>query len=334
MNFKLEIELSILNLLNSDISSDIISKETKLDISEVDRIRKDGISTFELSFKKVWALYICSVNNKLNKKYIDAQNKKGTYSSVNVDIPLRKIYISQHEYGLFSIGIWKEKNVSYNAYIDKDKLEKISMVNNVLINNSNDIFHIQPYSDSFLCGYYGGSPINLKDFLTKYSNIEAKEIENIVYNKSIVCYDFYEDKIEGYDNILTEVKDNIEREFLSLHKYKGKLIVKLLNNSSRKNYKKSLDEYIDKIYSICGILEREYGINTMLRQIKYIKCRNSKETEIYIEDKSRMNSDRYDFVLVFDKFEIWLKTDIYSDNIFMEKEIKNFLNDLGIKLNY
>ena len=332
MKVREEIQVSILNLFQSNISSKIISNYTDMSIDEIEDLRSNSLKIYEISLDKVFSLYNCAVKNKKNKSFLDKENSKGSCSQINLDIKVRKLYVSWYDYGLFTLGILEDRNRNCKLKNNEDIPERLFPAKNVFLNEYNEV--VYKADERFICGYNGGSPKNFRDFISEYSKMKESEIEKIIFNNSIVSYDFYEDKLEGHENILLEYKNNMESEFLSLYKYNDKLIIKLLNDERKEFfYKANLDEYIEKIYIVLNILKDKYKKDIRLKQIKYIKNTVSDETKIYKSSKFLLDMNMIDLVLEFDEFEIWMKTGIYSDDIFRNKDMINFLEKLDLKVN-
>ncbi|MDY6228795.1 MAG: hypothetical protein SPH93_14235 [Clostridium sp.] len=321
MNYIKEVEDSIFNLLNSKISANKISEETKIDLEEVEELKKDILNIDKTSFDKIIKLYYCSVNNKLDRKFKNEELKKGTYKSVELNIPVRKLYVSGHHYGLFSIGKLEEKKQNCKLGYCNNNLERLDLEQNIFINND-DCIEYKGYI--FTCGYNGAGPRSLSDFICKHSKLKKEEIENIIFNNDIIEYDFYEDKIISYENNLLD-GDKLN-EFVELFRYNNKLIIKILEP------KKILKNYVQKIYKVCEILENKYNKDLSIKRVKYINKYNTEETKIYKSDTYMLDRNRIDLVLEFEEFEIWLSSGIYGDDIFREKKMMEFIRELGIEI--
>lgn len=331
MDIIIEIRESLFNLFNSNISSDIISDISDISIDEIKAIRNNISRIEELPLNKAFRLYNLAIKNKINKSFIDNQNKKGSCSQIKLDIPIKKLYVSQYDYGLFTLGMLEKMNRNYKLKDSIDNPERLLLARNIFLNKNDEV--VYKTNDKFLCGYTGSTPKEFVSFISEYSKLEKSEIEEIIFNNSIVSYDFYDDKLEGYKNILLEIKDNNEEEFLNLYEYNGKLIINLLDKGLGEWNNISLDEYIEKIYIVLNILKNQYKKDITFRQIKYIKKLSSDETKIYKLNKSLFDKNIPDLVLEFDEFEIWLKTGLYSNDIFRDKDMIKFLEKLDLKVN-
>ncbi|MDU2702383.1 MAG: hypothetical protein E7C47_09610 [Veillonella sp.] len=329
MNIISEIEESLFKLFESNISSEIISNNVNMSVDEIESIRNDILRIDDISYKNLIRLYNFAVEQKVNKAFLDKENKKGSCNRINIDIPVRKLYVSWGNYGLFSLGILEEKNKNHELKYKKDKVESLYLANNIFVNSYNEVVYKMD-STKFLCGHYGGGPISFKAFIREYSKINEREIEEIIYKNPIVSYDFYEDKLEAYENVLLENKNDNYKEFIEIYKYNEKLIIKLVNNTIDRRNEINLDECAEKIYIVLNILKDKYKKDINFRQIKYIKNYSSNETKIF--SKGLLDKNAIDLILEFDEFEIWMCTGIHSDDIFREEEMIKFLEKLGIKV--
>ncbi|SQB58077.1 hypothetical protein [Clostridium perfringens] len=330
MNILLETSLSILNLLNSDVTSERISQESKININKIDDLRENKIKLNNLTFRETEKLYNLSVNLKLDNKYLESLKSKGKHSSVKINMPVEKLFVSRYDLGLFSLGKFFDINTVFKLKSNSGDLEPVYNITSALISESKEnIYPNFAKNLSFLTGYEGGSPRRLADYIEKYSNISRQDIENIIFSKNLIEYDFESDELIGYDNPFVECNNGVESEFLNLYRYNNKLIFKIKGFKVNENY--NLNENTDRILKICNVMQEYYSSNLDLKEIRYIKNFTLEETKKYKFNNVYNNIyDYVNLVFVFNEFEIWIPTKIHEENVFNKKEMREFLETLNL----
>lgn len=330
MNILLETSLSILNLLNSEVTSERISQESNININKIDDLREYKIKLDNLTFREIEKLYNLSLNLKLNNEYLESLKSKGKHSSVKINMPVEKLFVSRHDLGLFSLGKFFDTNSTFKLKSNSNDLEPVYNITSILISESKETIYPNFAKNlSFLTGYDGSSPRRLVDYIEKYSNISRQDIESIIYSKNLIEYDFKNDELIGYDNPFVEYKNGEESEFLNLYRYNNKLIFKIKGFKINEDY--NLNENTDRILKICSVMQEYYNSNLDLKEIRYIKDFTLEETKKYkFKDVDNNICNYVNLVFVFNEFEIWIPTKIHEENVFNKKEMREFLGTLNL----
>lgn len=324
---------SIQNVLDSNLSTKEISENCDISQTTVNELRNGKRELVKTSLQNALSLYHFACKNKINIEFTKQREKKKVFPSIPLDLSDGKIMVASEYLDLFAYGILKESYSKDPFPNNNERLKHLDLSKAVFISSNDRIYTCNEFGHSFNCGYEGAGPRNFVNFLKKYSNIEETRLEQIIFNNSVIEYDFRNDIITSYPSL-------IENRPFSILSLDGKLILLLdkYDNSVLRNTiaKVTLDSAPSNILFLTKILEENYNLSTKIKNIYHIpeNSQNSIHSLRYIPKFERPNN-RVQIIIEFDDFEIWLPYKIHQTkgDIFKNPEMLSFLDGLGISYN-
>lgn len=325
-NFFLEIIQSARNVLNSNFSTKEISDKCNVSYTTISELRHEKRDIRKSNLEICNALYLFAKNNNLDQQFLNNEKMKGKFKHIPLSLQINQIVVSFEYYDLFAYGIFKEINNS--TRISKpNTLINLDISKSVFITNKEQIYDTYEFGHKFNCRYGGTGPNNLLRFLLQYSALDSHELEDVIFNNSVVQYDFESDTIQGFPS-------KIEGNSIELYSLNGKLIITLNNYDNSHNEKINLIDAVNDIATLNTILDEGYKFDNKLESFYYIPKEQITNDSPY----SRKSQIRYmrnndiHIVLEYTDYEIWLPYRIYDSikDVYLNDELKAFYNTLGI----
>lgn len=308
----MEIQLSIINVFNSDFTTKEISSESGISYTAINELRNGKRQLANASFEINQKLYTFAINHNLTKAQQDDEMKKGHYTHAAFEIAVKNIYVSFNQLDLFANGCLLINN-SALASSKKNELVRLDIANTVVELRNGYLIDANNLGCRFQCRYGGTGPNNLVRFLTKYSAIQEEELKAAIFTKSVIRYNFEEDCLYDYASVFDDSKPSI-----NMYALNEKMIfaVSNLNMKSRKP-NDDLERVLNAITVIHNIMTTKYGCSDVLSTIKYINNFVSSETKIYALSSAAGSHGVYHIILQFEDYEIWIAHSFYGADAYL-----------------
>lgn len=296
-----EIIKSIENLLESSVSAATISKSCDISYTTISELKNQKREIENVSFSILMKLYNFSIDNHLDNAYLQKEKQKGRNQFVTVELPLKKILVSFEDLDLMALGYSYFKNE--NKKILNEPIRLIPS-KSLLITKDNHYYDASEFDLSFQCSYGGTGPNAFVNFIENYSNIKKNDLKQIIFNNSVVEYDFEHDTIAGFDSKLPG------RPFL-FYKIGKRFIVTLntdkdvfIHNTVDKQYQNMLKQ----LEYLITLLSKDFGFTETLNKIHYVPTYEAaKEANFQLSTTHCSYGDPlYHTILKFEDYEIWL----------------------------
>lgn len=333
INMNFEIKSSINNVLNSEFSTKEISEKCDISPTTINELRSKKREISNTSFQNALSLYQFAVNNRLNQQFLLEEEKKGTYSFISLGLNISKVIVSFEEYDLLAYGILNNRSRKVDSPDKRDKLVAYSVSTAVFITREGHVYDCEEFGYQFKCRYGGTGPNNFVDFLEKYTKISKEELKKVVFNNSVVEYNFENDTISGYPAVIEGRPFRLftfnEKMILLLDKYDNSSLALGRNNLNLKDAANDIKFLVSK-------LSESYNISTKIKDITYIpKSDQDNITSIKQLPNYKRLSNGVSIVIDYGNFEFWLTYRIHQNkgDIFKSEEMIQLLDGLGLTYN-
>lgn len=324
---------SIKNVLNSDFTSKEISDYCDISYTTINELRNGKRDLDKCSLQICRSLYSFATKNYLNQEFLDHERRKGHHKYIPLSLPIKRILVSLEPHDLFAYGILKITDTDSDYQKKTNTLEHLNISNSVFITDKGSVYDTSEFGYQFNCGYGGSGPTNLVQFLEKYSKLSTQELKEVIFNNSVVEYNFELDEITGFPS-------KIPGRSADFYLLNGKLIIVLNNFDNHINHPKretlDLNSAAGDIQFLVSTLENYYGFSSQVNLIKYIP--NAKVTNGSIYNRNTYNrpihyNNDIHIVFEFSDYEIWLPYCLYQTkgDIFMNEELYSLMQLLGIQ---
>ncbi|KGL43636.1 hypothetical protein [Listeria newyorkensis] len=330
----LEIIKSIYNVFTSDFSTTAISESCEISYTTVSELRRNKRELSNTSIEICNSLYRFAKQNQLDEQFLQKEKQKGSNNIINIEIPMKKVIVSFEPHDLFCLGLLHIKNES--EIQSSDSFSRIDMSESLFIAENNKKYDAYDLGFRFNCRYAGTGPNNFADFIFDHSKMSKEEIQDVVFNHSIVEYDFHNDT-------LTPFESTIHQNNASFGMLHNKLIIlfNFWDNNDMLRYNNKDELLLEKaafdINLFRQIMQDQYEKSPDILHIRYIKNHLSDDTLKYKNKGSYFYArhNNVHIVIEFADYEIWLPYRIYQDkgSIFKNEEMASLLSALDITLN-
>lgn len=324
-----EIKNSINNVLNSPYSSKEISESCEISFTTISELRTGKREITKINFSFCKSLYNFAVSHKLNQEFLDTETKKGNHKYIPIDMAIKKIVVSFEPLDLFAYGYLNRKTQSNCMFTKSNTLSEFEISKSIFVDTKNSVYDTYQLGHFFNCCYSGGGPNNFVDFLSKYSSLPQSELKTVIFNNSVVEYNFETDELKG-------LPSKINGTPYAFYTLNNKIIFVL--NAYDNHFNKDtpdLSNSLKDIRFILNALADNYGYNINVQQIKYIDDHNTDASSIYRLSEKNTYTQENDahIILEFEQFEIWLPFQIYQErgDIFLNTNFQNLISGLNIQ---
>lgn len=234
---------------------------------------------------------------------------------VSVPLDLKKVIVAFNKFEFFIRGFYQIQPNSKST-----KFNQVEIPENVFVTDNNKWFDTFDFNHRFNCNYNGTGPGNLVRFLEDYTDRET--LEDVIFHNPIVEYDFTTNEITPMNNYFgTDDRLNIAA------KKDGKLIFFVGNDTDMF----SNDIISEEVIFITEVMNTLKNKQNKLLDIIYIGDKNSEEYHYYSGEKIQ---DRYNMIIRFQDFEIWINHFFGTEqhDIQFNESFKDFLSQLNIYL--
>lgn len=335
-NLRFEIRTSIRNVLNSDFTTKEISEACDISQTTINELRNKKRELGSTSFQNALSLYLFAVNHKLNSDYLNKQEMKGKVSHIGLDMNISKVIVSYEVYDLLAYGILKNKSRKNDLQNRRNKLITINVSTAVFITKDGGVYDCEEFGYQFKCRYKNGTgPKNFVDFLEEYTKLNRDKLEEVIFNNSVVEYNFENDTISGYPAV-------IEGSPFKLYSFNEKLILLLhgydnsLQSLRRHGHNINLLSAATEIKFLASKLSEAFNLSTKIKDITYIP-KGEGDSILSIKQLPRNNQFSNDVSIIIDygSFEFWLPYRIRQEkgDIFKNEEMIQLLEGLDLTYN-
>ncbi|EKZ0363066.1 hypothetical protein [Enterococcus faecalis] len=331
----LEMRISIRNVLDSDFTTKEISEACDISQTTINELRNKKREIGSTSFQNAYSLYRFAIVHKLDSRYLNKQEMKGNISYISLDINISKVIVSFEEYDLLAYGILKNISRKNDSPNRRDKLITNEVSTAVFVTKDGCVYDCEEFGYQFKCRYGGTGPNNFVDFLEEYTKMNREKLEEVIFNSSVVEYNFENDTITGFPAV-------IKGRPFQLYSFNEKLILFLncYDNSfgalRRYGYNIDLLSAATEIKFLASKLSEAYNLSTKIKDVTYIpKC--DKDSKLSIKQLPRYNRFSNDVSIIIDygAFEFWLPYRIHQEkgDIFENEEMLQLLEGLDLSYN-
>lgn len=236
---------------------------------------------------------------------------------VSVPLDLKKVIVAFNKFELFRRGFYQIQPDSKSI-----KFNQVEIPESVFVTDNNKWFDTFDFNLRFKCNYGGIGPNNLVRFLEEHTNTNRETLENVTFNNLVVEYDFTKKEIMPLDNYFDE-DDRLD----IAAKKDGKLIFFVGNDTDMF----SNDIISEEVIFITEVMNTLKNKQNKLLDVIYIGDKNSEEYHYYSGEKIQ---DRYNMIIRFQDFEIWINHFFGTEqhDIQFNESFKDFLSQLNIYL--
>ena len=302
-----------------------------------DIVKEENISLDSTVLKKYYDIFVKEISED---KFSNQDNIIITRENDNVEVKSYTLNLSQNELNEVI------KKMLIELKDDDSLIEKLVTENDnnsikELETNSNSILNLDPIVTSMTNETENITEVRIPKVITanevnsnivsdnntenEEKNSDVVEDLNVENNSEIIVNDNIENKInEQIDEIQLEEKELNEKELIDLNEMLIHILTKKKINTTKNNFKKSIDNIIEEIDSVQG--------NGLIITI-YVSKKQTEKINIVLPDSSNLDIEFYSETENNNKIKItWLDKKNEKNNKGYEIELTKIKNDAVISL--